>query len=168
MARDSATRASDADRDRIVAALSEHLVAGRLTIQEFDERLDRAYAAKTLDELDSLTADLPGTGLDQLPGAMQRRSAAGPTLAPRHLRGSIRPGQGRFSSAWRAAWGSWLTISLVVFVIWLLSGASGGPWFLWVVLPLGAVLLGRWITGTPARSELRPDRPPRNHRRQLP
>lgn len=168
MVHDSTTRASDADRDRIAAALSEHLAVGRLTIQEFDERLDKAYAAKTLDELDSLTADLPGTDLDQVPEAMQRRSAASPPRGLRHLRGSIRPGQGRFSPAWRAAWGSWLTISLVFFVIWLVSGASGAPWFLWVVLPLGAALLGRWITGTPASSELRQDRPLRNHRRRIP
>lgn len=38
MVHDSTTRASDADRDRIAAALSEHLAASRLTIQEFDER----------------------------------------------------------------------------------------------------------------------------------
>jgi len=46
----------------------------------------------------------------------------------------------------------------------LASGASGGPWFLWVALALGAILLGRWITGAPARSERRPARPRRNHR----
>jgi len=27
-------------------------------------------------------------------------------------------------------------------------GAAGGPWFLWVALPLGALILGRWITGS--------------------
>jgi len=67
MASDAKTRASDADRDRTAAALREHLAAGRLTIQEFDERLDQAYAAKTLGELDGLMADLPGTDLGPLP-----------------------------------------------------------------------------------------------------
>ena len=38
--------------------------------------------------------------------------------------------------AWRAAGRFWLAISVVAFVIWLLSGASGGPWFLWVAVPL--------------------------------
>ena len=47
MASDVKTRASDADRDR-TAALREHLAVGRLTIEESDERLDQAYAAKTL------------------------------------------------------------------------------------------------------------------------
>jgi Domain of unknown function (DUF1707) len=154
MASDPRIRASDADRDRTVAALREHLAAGRLTIEEFDERLDQAYAAKTLGELDGLMADLPRTDLETPPDASLHRAASG----------SVETGQGRFSPAWRAAWGSWLGISLVFFAIWLVSGASGGLWFLWVPALLGAVLLARWVTGAPARSERRSARPRRNHR----
>ena len=164
MTSDAKTRASDADRDQAAAALREHLAAGRLTIEEFDQRLDQAYASKTLGELDGLMADLPGTGPGQLPDASAGRSAAGPPLTRRRPPGSIKAGPGRFSPAWRAAWGSWLAVSLFLFVIWLISGASGGPWFLWVTLPLGAVLLARWITGTPARSGHGSARPRRNHR----
>jgi hypothetical protein len=164
MANDAKTRASDADRDQTAAALREHLAAGRLTIEEFDERLDLAYAAKTLGELDALMADLPGTGPGQLPDSSVECSGAGPPLTRRRPPGSIEAGPGRFSPAWRAAWGSWLAVSLFLFVIWLVSGASGGPWFLWVVLPLGAVLLARWITGTPARSGRRSARPLRSRR----
>ena len=80
MASDSRTRASDADRDRTAAALSEHLAAGRLTQEEFDERLDKAYAAKTLGELDDLMADLPGTDLGQFPDASVHRSGGNPPL----------------------------------------------------------------------------------------
>jgi class 3 adenylate cyclase len=54
-------RASDADRDRSVSALSEHAAAGRLTLEEFAERKGRALAAATLAELEELTLDLPGT-----------------------------------------------------------------------------------------------------------
>ena len=53
-------RAADADRDGVLAALSEHFQAGRLTSAELDERIGRALSARTLDELDALTADLPG------------------------------------------------------------------------------------------------------------
>src|SRR6185312_10488317 len=52
-------KASDADRDAVVAALSEHFQTGRLTREELDERTGRALMARTLDELDELTADLP-------------------------------------------------------------------------------------------------------------
>ena len=54
-------RASDADRDAVVATLSESYQAGRLTADEFDERTGRALAARTLGELSALTDDLPGT-----------------------------------------------------------------------------------------------------------
>jgi hypothetical protein len=52
-------RASDADRDRAVAELQEHTAAGRLTLEEFSERVDRAVAAKTLSELDEVRSGLP-------------------------------------------------------------------------------------------------------------
>jgi len=54
---------------------------------------------------------------------------------------------------------------MCVFATWLISGASGGRWFLWVALPLGAILLGSWITGAPARSDRRSARPRRNRGR---
>jgi Domain of unknown function (DUF1707) len=59
MAGAATTFASDADRDRVASALREHLAADRLTIEEFDERLDRAFAAKTLGDLEQVVADLP-------------------------------------------------------------------------------------------------------------
>ncbi len=52
MPSDPRIRASDADRDRAAEALREHHATGRLTVEEFQERLDRVYAAKTLGELD--------------------------------------------------------------------------------------------------------------------
>jgi hypothetical protein len=163
MVSDERIRAADADRDRTAAALREHLAAGRLTAEEFDERLDKAYAAKTLGELDDLMTDLPGTDLGPLPGVSLHRVAG--SLPPQEGSGGpVVARRGGFSVAWRAAWGSWLAISVLVFAIWLVSGASGGLWFLWVVLPLGAVLLGRWIVGAPARGERGPARSRRNHR----
>jgi hypothetical protein len=152
---DAKIRASDADRDRAAAALREHLAAGRLTIEEFGDRLDRAYAAKTLGELDEIMADLPATDLGQLPSASLDRPPADSMPAARRSDRSIEAGPGRLSPAWREAWGSWLAISLFLFAIWMISGATGGLWFLWVALPLGALILGRWITGAPARRERR-------------
>jgi Domain of unknown function (DUF1707) len=52
-------RASDMDREAVVAVLRDAYTAGRLTLDEFDERTSAAYAGKTWGELRALTADLP-------------------------------------------------------------------------------------------------------------
>jgi hypothetical protein len=51
-------RASDADRERVITLLNEAAGDGRLTLGEHSERVERAYAARTLGELAPLTADL--------------------------------------------------------------------------------------------------------------
>jgi len=51
-------RASDADRDRVLAMLGEAMSDGRLTQEEHAERVQRAFSARTLGELAELTADL--------------------------------------------------------------------------------------------------------------
>jgi hypothetical protein len=52
-------RASDEDRQRVVAALERHTGAGRLTLDEFAERVRVACDARTLDELATVVGDLP-------------------------------------------------------------------------------------------------------------
>jgi hypothetical protein len=56
---DPSVRASDADRERIVEQLRRHTADGRLSIDEFEERMAAAYAARTYGELAQLTRDLP-------------------------------------------------------------------------------------------------------------
>ncbi|SNS98156.1 protein of unknown function [Geodermatophilus pulveris] len=57
--RDREIRASDADREDAVRQLQRGLSDGRLTVDEFDDRVRAAYAARTTGELDDLTRDLP-------------------------------------------------------------------------------------------------------------
>ena len=52
-------RVSDAERDQAVAELSEHYQAGRLTLEEFDDRSGQALRARTGSDLDGLFTDLP-------------------------------------------------------------------------------------------------------------
>ena len=59
MATDDTIRASDVDREAVVATLREAYTAGRLTLDEFDERMAAAYASKTWGDLRELTVDLP-------------------------------------------------------------------------------------------------------------
>jgi hypothetical protein len=56
---DPNVRASDSDRERIVEQLRQHTADGRLTMDEFEERMSAAYAAKTYRDLAELTRDLP-------------------------------------------------------------------------------------------------------------
>jgi hypothetical protein len=68
-----AVRASDAEREQLVARLRDASAEGRLTLEEFVERMTRAYEARTHPELDELVHDLPA-GRDR--GVVSRR---GPT-----------------------------------------------------------------------------------------
>lgn len=52
-------RASDADRDRVVAVLGDALAEGRLSVEEHSQRTDKLNGAQTYADLEPLTADLP-------------------------------------------------------------------------------------------------------------
>jgi hypothetical protein len=67
------TRASDAEREAVVARLRDAAGEGRLTVEELAERIDAAYEARTRAELEPLTADLP---------APAERAAFTPATAP--------------------------------------------------------------------------------------
>jgi hypothetical protein len=53
----------------------------------------------------------------------------------------------------RAMWAPWITVAVIVTAIWLATSISSGAfqpfWPIWVVVPWGAVLLARTITGDP-------------------
>ena len=84
-----ALRASDAERDQIAGTLRAQLAAGRLTVDEFSERLDQTLRATSVDELQALVADLPAP-------------RASPTPAPRPL-GRLWPGNLPFKTRIRSA-----------------------------------------------------------------
>src|SRR3954467_8858030 len=51
--------AGDADRERAVSVLKDAFTEGRLTQPEYEDRIGRAYRARTYGELDTVTADIP-------------------------------------------------------------------------------------------------------------
>jgi hypothetical protein len=89
-----ALRASDADRDRVIEMLRAAVADGRLDPAEFDERLDAALAARTIDALAPLTADLiaaPGSGgALALPLAGRPAEPAAELLTIRERHGAVR------------------------------------------------------------------------------
>lgn len=117
-------RASDADREAVVSALSEHFQAGRLTTEELEERTGLALQARTLGQLDELTADLPAP-----------RPAASPVPnAPR------RPGYLVLVP---------LVVPVVVLAIlaMVLATSTGiHAWAVWWVIPVG-LLIARRLAG---------------------
>lgn len=66
-------RASDEDRFAVSERLRDATASGRITLAELDDRLDRAWAAKTRGELTSLTADLPSESTNPGPPLLVRR-----------------------------------------------------------------------------------------------
>ena len=82
-------RIGDAERDRAAELLREHMAEGRLTAEEFDERIDKALQAKVAGDLDPLFSDLPGPGPGQAVATTQpyqpppwQRAAATPAPMP--------------------------------------------------------------------------------------
>ena len=79
-------RASDQERENVVAVLRDAFTDGRLTFDEFEERTAEAYAAKTWIQLGELTSDLPAhAGLNQRPQASSPQ-AVPPALPSRRTR----------------------------------------------------------------------------------
>jgi len=151
MASNPSIRASDADRDRIATTLRENLAEGRLTAEEFDERLDKALAAKTLGELEGLMTDLPGTGITRRADRSPDRSEDNPPSR-----------RARFQPARRTVWEVLFTLSVLVVLIWLIS-AHASLSFLWVVAALAVLVIARRIIRGRAPSERRSARPRRHH-----
>ncbi|MCP2343310.1 DUF1707 SHOCT-like domain-containing protein [Actinomadura rupiterrae] len=142
MASNPDIRASDADRDRVAAGLREHTAEGRLTMVELEERLEAVYSARTMGELDELTADLPEADLHHRPIPAYQRA----TVAPRSHGGQVWTGT-------RAMWGAWAVVSSLNLVIWAIIAVTAPvvpyPWWLWVAGPWGALLLLRSLFGGP-------------------
>ena len=70
---DPEERLSDAERDQTVEWLRDHLLAGRLTLEEFSERVDQAYAARVRADLQQLRLGLPSS--ERLPEGRSHRRA---------------------------------------------------------------------------------------------
>jgi hypothetical protein len=140
MALNPEMRASDADRDRVAAALREHCAQGRIDVEELNERLEGVYSSKTLGDLEKVTADLPEEDLYELPVPSWRQSTPARRTGGVLSRGNL-----------RAGWATYAAVNLVCFVIWLLTAVSSGswyPWWIWVAGPWGAVMLAGQALGT--------------------
>ncbi|MEU3218396.1 DUF1707 domain-containing protein [Streptomyces sp. NPDC006971] len=92
-------RASDAERERIAETLREAVAEGRLEMEEFEQRLDATYKARTHGELAPLVRDLPA------PGTHVRPVGRAPAATGSELRWADRIGKSATSSGGFAFWG---------------------------------------------------------------
>jgi Domain of unknown function (DUF1707) len=115
-------RVSDADRDQALAELSEHYQAGRLTLEEFEERSEQALRAKTARDLVGLFTDLPRS--------QARAAATGAAVAVPEAR-----------PHWPAAraWVTAATLSAVVIVV--IAAARSGMGHHTFVVPVPLLVL---------------------------
>ena len=141
-------RAADVDREFVANRLRDALNEGRLTLTEYDDRLGQAYAARTYGDLKGLLADLPTVASPD--GSQVVSAPTMPSMVPPPP--SVPKG---LTGKWIAhEWGDWVTISVILTVIWLIAGA-GYFWPIWVIGIMGAAKLVQTVngvaSGTPRR-----------------
>jgi class 3 adenylate cyclase len=107
-------RAADADRERVAALLRDHYGAGRLSDEDLSERVEAAYGARTMSELQTLTTDLP---------------------SPREAGHRPRRRSG-FETSVRIHFTTYLLVNLMLIGIWAAAG-GGYFWPIWPILGWG-------------------------------
>lgn len=142
-------RAADADRETVAERLRVALNEGRLDLHEYDERLQRAYAARTYGELDVLLADLPPVTPAQR-SALTPVPATGVSAGPADEPGVV--GARGVTAPWLAGvWLPYLRVIAVVVTIWAVTSLLTWEllyfWPIWVAGPWGAVLVVRTVGG---------------------
>jgi hypothetical protein len=138
----TSTRAGDREREKTAGQLGSALAHGYLQMDEYETRLQSAFAAHTTAELRKLVADLP---LGQLrrhdPRRREARRAAARRGVQMHLAG-------------------YLAMVVVVLTVWLAVGLTADTWYFWPVWPIlgaGIGVIGhampiRFATGCPLAS----------------
>jgi hypothetical protein len=130
-------RAGDADRKAVADQLKAALDEGRLDLSEYDERIQRAYGAKTFGDLNGLLDDLPGT----VPVARSQIQPATAPAAP--VPQGVTGGQ---VARWVGPYGG---VFVVCVLIWAITSAAAGEltyfWPVWLLIPLVFGVFGQWF-----------------------
>jgi Domain of unknown function (DUF1707) len=165
-------RVGDADRDAVTAQLREHYADGRLTLEELNERLDQAFAAKTKADLNTVMRDLPqatrpAAGMPYGGTAWQGPAWPGPM--------ATKPGQDHGNAGWGGSQGSrrpYNAFAPLMGLVWLvlilgsvfLFGLGGGDRPLAIILFFAALALVKRLFGFGRRRGYGGPRGPRGPR----
>ncbi len=155
-------RASDAERQDVVERLRAALGDGRLKMDEYVERMGRAYEAVTHGDLVPLCRDLPETTTPA-----PARPAPAPVPSPAPVPAPVPDHRSMFArqpAVLKVLWTIWLVAVSVNVVVWGLVSATTVhllyPWPLWVAGPYGAALLAVSAAAAQSRRGRGPDGPP--------
>jgi hypothetical protein len=131
-------RAGDRDREKTANLLGHALSQGYLAMDEYETRLQAAFAANTMSELRQLVADLP---LAQLRRNDPQRQAARRRAARLGVRIHL---------------GAYLTMVVIVLTVWLAVGLTAGAWYFWPIWPILGAGIGVASHALPVRFAGRP------------
>jgi hypothetical protein len=129
----TAIRAGDRERERTANQLGQALAQGYLAMDEYESRLQAAFAAHTTGELHQLVADLPLAHLRRNdPRRQAARRAAAQRAVQIHLAG-------------------YLAMVVIVLTVWLAVGLSAGAWYFWPIWPILGAGIGLLSHAIPVR-----------------
>ena len=129
-------RISDGDRQTVIDRLREHTAAGRLTLEEFDDRVGEVMASRTLADLRRTLRELPAP----LPVLATEKAIARQTRRRRTA----------------ARFRNFLGVNSICIGIWAVTGANfsrGGFWPEWVLLFTGLGLFRTVVRNDPTDDE---------------
>ncbi|GAA1973437.1 DUF1707 domain-containing protein [Catenulispora subtropica] len=170
-------RASDSERQAVVEVLKVALDDGRLKMDEYVERMEKAYEATTVGDLALLHDDLPGVVVPvKRPAAAEGAPVgAAPFVAPAPVgpppvpATGIRGAYSELPAGLKVLWTIWFAAVSINVVVWVLLGLTSMsipyPWPLWVAGPAGAALFGisaPTLQAKRARQAKRRGLPPKN------
>jgi hypothetical protein len=130
--------------------LQEHTAAGRLDLEEFEERIELVTQARTTADLAAVMSDLPT--LTPAGGNYSYVAAVGPSETPSAGWGPNAPRRSLRGPQWSGLRG-WVSLSLLMVAIWAMAG-FGYFWPLWVIVPTAFGAFGS--LGSCGRQRVRP------------
>ena len=150
------------ERERVIALLREHAGEGRLDLDEFGQRLDEAYQATSLDQLQHALRELPARRTESAtapssgqsrrtssPPRSQTPGVGGPWPGPQmpmpmrmphspHVPSHVKAKMAR--AAWQTHVTTYMAVNLFLIMIWL--STSGAHSFFWPMFPIGGWGIG--------------------------
>jgi Domain of unknown function (DUF1707) len=133
-----ALRAADVDREFVAERLREALNEGRLTLTEYDDRLQETYASRTYGDLKSVLSDLPTVAPASGSGVVPLL----PSMAPQ----PVVPPRGLVAEWLWKTWSDWISLAILLTAIWLFTGANY-YWPGWVIGITGVMKLAGTVNG---------------------